>query len=217
LSPHSVNIADIRREYILEELDETIVGGNPIAFFSKWFSEAESAQITDINAMTLATVDANALPHARIVLLKGLDNEGFVFFTNYDSAKGKEINANPHVALVFYWKELERQVRVEGFIEQVNPEESDIYFRSRPAGSRIGAWASPQSRKITQRNILEKNYAKYEKEFSNIDIPRPPHWGGYRVMPSHIEFWQGRPSRMHDRIVFSKNETGIWNRYRLAP
>ena len=217
MSPHSVNIADIRREYILEELDETIVGGNPIAFFSKWFSEAESAQITDINAMTLATVDANALPHARIVLLKGLDNEGFVFFTNYDSAKGKEINANPHVALVFYWKELERQVRVEGFIEQVNPEESDIYFRSRPAGSRIGAWASPQSRKITQRNILEKNYAKYEKEFSNIDIPRPPHWGGYRVMPSHIEFWQGRPSRMHDRIVFSKNETGIWNRYRLAP
>ncbi|MCD6012158.1 MAG: pyridoxamine-phosphate oxidase [Flavipsychrobacter sp.] len=212
----SLNIADIRREYMLEALDEEVAGLDPIAFFKKWFSEAESAQITDINAMTLATVDANAAPHARIVLLKGLDEEGFVFFTNYDSAKGTEMSANQNVALAFYWKELERQIRIEGKVGKVDEAESNTYFQSRPAGSKIGAWASPQSKKITHRNILDTNYSKYEAEFSNIDIPRPPHWGGYRVIPNHIEFWQGRASRMHDRIVFTK-EKGNWERHRLAP
>lgn len=213
----SLNIAGIRKDYRLAALDEDTVGHDPLAFFHKWFTEAEAAQITEINAMTLATVDARSIPHARIVLLKGLDAQGFVFFTNYDSAKGKEINSNPEVALVFFWKELERQVRIEGYIEKISPAESDSYFQSRPVGSRIGAWASPQSRKIPNRNILDINYAKYEEEFSNIDIPRPLHWGGYRVMPNRIEFWQGRASRMHDRILFTKNETGNWDRARLAP
>ena len=212
-----LNIADIRKDYRLEALDEDIAGNDPLAFFQTWFKEAEKARITEINAMTLATVDAKSMPHARTVLLKGLDGEGFVFFTNYDSAKGQEISANPHAALVFFWKELERQVRIEGYIEKLLPEESDNYFKSRPESSRIGAWASPQSRKIADRNILDLNYAKYEEEFSNIDIPRPPHWGGYRIMPHHIEFWQGRTSRMHDRILFTKNATGSWDKSRLAP
>lgn len=212
-----LNIADIRKDYRLAALDEETVGHDPLAFFRKWFSDAEAAQITDVNAMTLATADKHLQPHARIVLLKGMDREGFVFFTNYDSAKGREINDNPHVALTFFWKELERQVRIEGFIEKIDEAESNAYFQSRPEGSRIGAWASPQSKKIAHRNILDVNYAKYEEEFSNIDIPRPEHWGGYRVMPHHVEFWQGRASRMHDRILFEKNETGAWDRHRLAP
>jgi pyridoxamine 5'-phosphate oxidase len=217
LSHSSLNIADIRREYMLEALDEEAVGKDPVLFFRKWFTEAESAQITGINAMTLATLDAHNRPHARIVLLKGLDEKGFVFFTNYDSAKGIEINENPHVALVFYWKELERQVRIEGYVEKVAEEESDAYFQSRPEGSKLGAWASPQSKKIPDRNILDLNYSKYKEEFSDLFIPRPQHWGGYHVVPSHIEFWQGRSSRMHDRILFSKKETGNWERHRLAP
>lgn len=212
-----LNIADIRRDYMLAALDEDTVGHDPILFFHKWFAEAEAAQITEINAMTLATADGQGFPHARIVLLKGLDSQGFVFFTNYDSAKGQEINSNPRVALAFFWKELERQVRIEGFIEKIHPDESDVYFKSRPAGSRLGAWASPQSKPIPDRNILDLNYAKYEAEFSNIDIPRPLHWGGYRVKPNHIEFWQGRTSRMHDRLLFTKNEKGSWDRSRLAP
>jgi pyridoxamine 5'-phosphate oxidase len=217
LPDQPLNIADIRKDYMLAALDEETVGHDPILFFRRWFTEVEAARITEINAMTLATVDAKSVPHARIVLLKGLDETGFVFFTNYDSAKGGEINANPNVALCFFWKELERQVRIEGHIEKIKPEESDIYFHSRPKASRIGAWASPQSRKIEHRSILDLNYAKYTKEFSNIDIPRPAHWGGYRVIPNHIEFWQGRASRMHDRIVFTKNEAGNWERGRLAP
>ena len=212
-----LNIADIRKDYKLAALDEETAGSDPLVFFSKWFSEAEAAQITEINAMTLATVDAQMQPHARIVLLKGLDNEGFVFFTNYDSAKGQEISACPKVALVFFWKELERQVRIEGFIEKIDEAESNAYFQSRPAGSRIGAWASPQSRKIAHRNILDLNYARYQEEFPDVDIPRPAHWGGYRVLPHHIEFWQGRTSRMHDRILFEKNESGLWIKHRLAP
>lgn len=202
---------------MLAALDEETAGSDPVVFFRKWFSEAEASQATEINAMTLATVDAGGRPHARIVLLKGLDDNAFVFFTNYDSAKGNEIGSNPNVALVFFWKELERQVRVEGTIEKISDSESDIYFHSRPEGSRLGAWASPQSRPIEHRNVLELNYAKYEKEFSNIQIPRPPHWGGYRIVPDHIEFWQGRSSRMHDRILFSRSENGEWTRSRLAP
>ncbi len=211
-----MNIADIRMDYMLAALDEETAGNDPIAFFSKWFKEAESARITEINAMTLATADAQNRPHARIVLLKGLDDRGFVFFTNYDSAKGRHMAENPNVSLLFFWKELERQVRIDGRIEKVPAEESDIYFHSRPEGSRLGAWASPQSKEIPHRNILELNYAKYEAEFSGISIPRPEHWGGYIVIPDRIEFWQGRSSRMHDRILF-KRDGAAWNRSRLAP
>lgn len=212
-----LNIADIRKDYILAVLDEETAGDDPIVFFRKWFTDAEASQVTEINAMTLATADAEGRPHARIVLLKGLDDNAFVFFTNYDSAKGREIGDNPYAAVVFFWKELERQVRVEGKIEKVSDAESDLYFQSRPEGSRLGAWASPQSKQIEHRNILELNYASYEKEFSTVPIPRPPHWGGYRIIPDHIEFWQGRASRMHDRILFTKQEDGSWKRSRLAP
>jgi len=216
VSDKPLNIADIRMDYMLAALDEETAGTDPIAFFSKWFKDAESARITEINAMTLATADAQNRPHARIVLLKGLDDRGFVFFTNYDSAKGQHIAENPNVSLLFFWKELERQVRIDGRIEKVPAEESDIYFHSRPAGSRLGAWASPQSREIPHRNILDLNYSKYEAEFSGIQIPRPAHWGGYIVIPERIEFWQGRSSRMHDRILFKRNGSA-WHRSRLAP
>jgi pyridoxamine 5'-phosphate oxidase len=202
---------------MLAALDEAHTGSDPLLFFRQWFSEAEKSQITDINAMTLATADDSGSPHARIVLLKGLDTDGFVFFSNYESNKGQEINGNRHVALLFYWKELERQVRVEGIAEKIPAAESDIYFQSRPVESRIGAWASPQSREISHRNILDLNVAKYTEEFSGIDIPRPGHWGGYRVLPGRIEFWQGRMSRLHDRILFVKNDKNQWNRSRLAP
>ena len=217
MAGNNLNIADIRQDYKRSVLDDDAVGHDPISFFQKWFGEAELSQVTEINAMTLATADGNGVPHARIVLLKGLDKGDFIFFTNYDSAKGVQISQKPCAALVFFWKELERQVRVEGTIEKIAPEESDSYFRSRPAGSRIGAWASPQSQPITDRNILDANYAKYEEEFSKREIPRPPHWGGYKVTPNHIEFWQGRSSRMHDRILFTKDEAGEWTRSRLAP
>ncbi len=213
----STNIADIRQDYILAALDEQTAGDDPIAFFHKWFAEAEAARITEINAMTLATTDGRGFPHARIVLLKGLDNAGFVFYTNYDSNKGKELEASPRAALVFFWKELERQVRVEGVIEKVTAEESDAYFKSRPAASRLGAWASPQSKIIHDRSTLDEHYAWYEKEYEGKDIPRPTYWGGYRVVPDYIEFWQGRASRMHDRIVFSYAGEGKWGKSRLAP
>ena len=201
---------------MLASLEEDSVGEEPFSFFSKWFNEANIAQITEVNAMTLATVGHGNAPHARIVLLKGLDDTGFVFFTNYDSAKGRDISSNQNVALVFFWKELERQVRIEGIIEKVSAADSDAYFNSRPEGSRLGAWASPQSREISDRAILDSNYEKYQKEFSGSTIPRPPHWGGYRVVPNHIEFWQGRSSRMHDRIVFTLHDNK-WKRSRLAP
>ena len=201
---------------MLASLEEDSVGEEPFSFFTKWFSEANIAQITEVNAMTLATVGSGNVPHARIVLLKGLDDTGFVFFTNYDSAKGQDISSNPGAALVFFWKELERQVRIEGTIEKVSAADSDAYFNSRPEGSRLGAWASPQSREISDRAVLDSNYEKYQKEFSGSTIPRPPHWGGYRVVPNHVEFWQGRSSRMHDRIVFTRHDNK-WKRSRLAP
>jgi len=216
LSSRHGHIADIRKDYQLAALDEAATGDNPLLFFSKWFAEAQTAQVGEVNAFTLATVDAAAHPHARIVLLKGLDDKGFVFYTNYNSAKGTDIAANPHAAAVFFWMELERQVRIEGSVEKVSVEESDAYFQSRPEGSRIGAWSSPQSTVIPTRDVLDENYAHYARQFGT-EVPRPPHWGGYCIVPHRIEFWQGRASRMHDRIQFTKDPTGKWTRCRLAP
>jgi pyridoxamine 5'-phosphate oxidase len=215
LSHNSRHIADIRKDYQLAALDEQATGDDPFAFFHKWFNEAVEADASEVNAMTLATATVSGIPHARIVLLKGLDEKGFVFFTNYTSEKGRDIQENPNVSLVFFWKELERQVCIEGIAEKVNAEESDTYFQSRPEGSRLGAWSSPQSQIINDRTVLDENYTRYEKEFGHA-IPRPPHWGGYRVIPQSIEFWQGRSSRMHDRILFRK-ENNNWTKVRLAP
>lgn len=198
-------------------LDEAAAGDDPISFFRQWFSEAQAAAITEVNAMALATVDAVGQPHARIVLLKGLDDQGFVFFTNYQSAKGHDLSTNPRSALVFFWKELERQVRIEGIATSVSEAESDAYFQSRPPGSRIGAWASPQSQVISSRTVLEDRSHDLEQQYKEGDIPRPPHWGGYRIIPNTIEFWQGRSSRLHDRIRFLREASGQWRKERLAP
>lgn len=210
------HIAAIRTDYRLAALDEAMTGHDPLPFFLHWFGEAEAAAITEVNAMTLATSDADGTPHARIVLLKEADGEGFVFYTNYESEKGRQLAMQPKAALVFFWKELERQVRIEGRIEKVSGEESDAYFRSRPAGSRIGASASPQSRRITSREELEARAAQLSAQYGEGEIPRPEHWGGYRVVPLKIEFWQGRSNRLHDRIVFEKRDEE-WIKYRLAP
>lgn len=210
------HIAAIRTDYRLAALDEQLTGDDPLAFFSRWFAEAMASQIHEVNAMTLATTDAHGRPHARTVLLKGLDATGFSFFTNYDSNKGQQLAEKPLAALVFFWKELERQVRVEGHVEKLSDAESEAYFASRPEGSRLGAWASPQSRPISDRSVLDDNYRMYADRYGS-QIPRPPHWGGYRVVPDSIEFWQGRESRMHDRILFSYNSEGRWLKSRLAP
>ncbi|MGC4059107.1 MAG: pyridoxamine 5'-phosphate oxidase [Chitinophagaceae bacterium] len=207
----------MRTDYQLATLDEQAVGNDPLVFFSRWFSEALAAQVIEVNAMTLATVDARQRPHARIVLLKGIEQGGFVFFTNYNSDKGKEIAEHAHAALVFFWPELQRQVRVEGRVQKVSPDASDAYFRSRPEASRIGAWASPQSAEIPGREVIEQNEQQYSERFADGDIPRPEHWGGYAVIPDRIEFWQGRASRLHDRICFEPDNAGSWRKFRLAP
>ena len=213
-----MNIAAIRQEYLQASLDEDNAGADPIALFADWFSAAQRAAIDEVNAMTLATVSAAGQPRARIVLLKGLDADGFVFYTNYDSAKGNELKANPQASLLFFWKELERQVRIEGRVEKVSTAESDAYYNSRPEGSRIGAWASPQSQEINDREALEDLAESLTQKFAGMDIPRPDFWGGYRLVPQRIEFWQGRKSRLHDRIVFERENAGaFWQRSRLAP
>lgn len=210
------NIADIRRDYKLKSFDEKDAASDPFDQFDSWWQEATSSDIDEVNAMTLGTVNANGNVSTRIVLLKGYSREGFVFFTNYHSSKGSAIAAHPQVSLLFFWKELERQVRIEGIAEKISPEDSDTYFNSRPEGSKIGAWASPQSSIIESRAILEKNVVKYTAAFEGSDIPRPDHWGGYIVKPNTIEFWQGRSSRLHDRIRYQK-ENSDWIRERLAP
>jgi pyridoxamine 5'-phosphate oxidase len=210
-------IADIRRDYKLQSLQEKDVAGEPIAQFDRWWKDAMESEIDEVNAMTLATADATGAPSARIVLLKGFDERGFVFFTNYKSKKGQDIAANPRVSLVFFWKELERQVNIKGSIEKVSFAESDAYFQSRPVGSRIGAWSSPQSTVIPDRQILEDNVTMYQAQFGDGPIPKPDHWGGYLVQPSSVEFWQGRSSRLHDRIKYRKNDQGLWVIERLAP
>lgn len=217
-------VADIRKEYKLKELSESVIAPDPIQQFDNWWNEALSSQIDEINAMTLATVSPEGLPDARIVLLKGYDSRGFVFFTNYESRKGKELEAHPLACLVFFWKELERQVRISGRIEKISPEESDAYYHSRPVASQIGAWASPQSQAIADRNILEENVQTYTARFGDGPIPRPPFWGGYRVVPDALEFWQGRRSRLHDRILYTLADEPLakplaphWTIQRLAP
>ena len=199
----------------MAELTEATAGDDPLAFFMQWFEEAEKAQLTEINAFTLATTDADHRPHARIVLLKGIEENAFVFFTNYDSAKGQELASNAYTSAVFFWKELERQVRIEGTAEKVSAEESDLYFSTRPIASQLGAWSSPQSKIISSREVLTENFKLYEDKYKKA-VPRPPHWGGYRIIPHRIEFWQGRSSRMHDRILFVY-EGDQWRKFRLAP
>jgi len=210
-------IADIRTDYKQQSLSEKDILPDPFRQFDKWWKEALHAEIPEANAMTLATASADAMPDARIVLLKGFDTRGFVFFTNYNSAKGEQLLENPRASLVFFWKELERQVRISGLVNLVSEKESDEYFNSRPVNSRIGAWTSPQSEVIADREWLDEKEKEIRAQFANSPIDRPPFWGGYRVTPTRMEFWQGRPSRLHDRILFSLQGNGQWTLGRLAP
>jgi pyridoxamine 5'-phosphate oxidase len=209
------SIADIRKDYMLKSLLEEDVLENPVDQFQRWWDEAIESKIDEVNAMTLATATTDGHPSARIVLLKAFTHNGFIFFTNYQSDKGTQLEQNPHAALCFYWKELERQVRIEGTVNRVSEKDSDAYFLSRPVGSRIGAWASPQSTPIASRHVIEQNVIKYEEQFKD-EVPRPPHWGGYIVQPVRVEFWQGRSSRLHDRILFTLLGEE-WKIERLAP
>lgn len=212
-----MNIADIRKDYKMQSLSEADVAAAPKEQFDRWWSDAMKSDILEVNAMTLATVDKEGAPSARIVLLKGYDERGFVFFTNYNSAKGSELAHNSNACLVFFWKELERQVRITGVAEKISNEESIAYFNSRPDGSKIGAWASPQSLAVAGKAWLKETFDYYVERFKHGEIPKPPHWGGYRVKPVKAEFWQGRPSRMHDRILYTKQPDSNWKIERLAP
>jgi pyridoxamine 5'-phosphate oxidase len=210
------SIADLRKDYTKETLNESDVDPSPFIQFQRWFDQAVNAELPEPNAMTVATASKDGIPDARIVLLKAVDDRGFTFFTNYNSAKGKELEANPQAALVFLWTELERQVRIVGSVEKITSEESDGYFFSRPHNSRLGAWASEQSEVIPNRDVLEENLAALKREYENREVPRPPHWGGFRVIPRTVEFWQGRSSRLHDRLRY-RFQNGAWVIDRLSP
>jgi pyridoxamine 5'-phosphate oxidase len=211
------SIADLRKEYQLKSLSESDTQDDPILQFDLWWKEAIESGIEEVNAMTLATAGLDAKPTSRIVLLKGYNEQGFVFFTNYESKKGRNLNSNPYASLTFYWKELERQVRIEGHVVKTSDSESDEYFHSRPLISQLGACASPQSSVIESRDFLENRFNELSAEYEHKEIPRPMHWGGYVVNPVEIEFWQGRAGRLHDRILYSINEQKKWSKIRLAP
>lgn len=214
----TIDLAALRKDYALHGLRAADLHADPIEQFNAWMKAAVAAEGSEANAMTLATATADARPSARIVLLKQVDARGFTFFTNYDSRKGGQLDENPHAALVFWWRSLERQVRIEGQVEKVGPEASDAYFAVRPLESRLGAWASPQSQVIPDRETLERALADAAAKFEDGDVPRPPHWGGYRVVPGLIEFWQGRPGRLHDRLRYCRDgEDDAWRIERLAP
>jgi pyridoxamine 5'-phosphate oxidase len=211
------SIADLRREYARRALGEDAADPDPIRQFTSWFDEAIKSQILDASAMTLATTNAAGDANARIVLLKGVDDAGFTFFTNYDSAKGSELAARPRASLLFFWAELERQVRITGSVAKVDRSESEKYFHSRPFESQIGAWASAQSSPVANREALETRFAELAAQHAGKVVPLPPFWGGYRVKPERMEFWQGRPSRLHDRLLYTRESSGTWSRSRLAP
>ena len=211
------SLAHIRKEYRLHALNQEEVSEDAMQQFDRWWQDALKSEIDEVNAMNLATASADGLPAARIVLLKAYHPEGFQFFTNYESFKGKQLLENPRACLVFFWKELERQVRITGLVEKLSEKESNDYFRARPEGSRIGAWASPQSMVIESSEWLIQQVNEIEKRFSDSEIPRPPHWGGYLVRPVTIEFWQGKPNRLHDRLLYTLQENGKWIIERLAP
>ena len=211
----ATSLANLRKDYALKTLEEKDVDREPMKQFGVWMVEAIHAQVPEPTAMTLATVDSHHRPSTRVVLLKGMDARGFVFYTNYQSRKGRDLAANPAAAVTFLWKELERQVRVEGIVEKVTDEESSAYYATRPLGSRIGAWASPQSEPIENRAWLESRWKDLTEKYGEHP-PRPPHWGGYRVMPHYLEFWQGRRSRLHDRMAYTR-EGNAWKVARLAP
>ena len=211
------NLSSYRKSYDKSELNEQDIPNSPFDLFSLWFKEVETAGgVEEVNAMTVSTIGTDGFPKSRVVLLKEYSNEGFVFYTNYNSEKGKAIAQNPNVCVSFFWPNLERQVIIKGTAEQLSVKKSEDYFNVRPRGSKIGAWVSPQSTKINSRNVLESNVGKYKEEFEGKDVPKPPHWGGYEVKPISIEFWQGRANRLHDRILFERvNES--WVSSRLAP
>ena len=212
------SIADLRQNYTLAGLSETDLNDDPIEQFNSWFQQALDADLLEPNAMTLATATSDGKPTARVVLLKGVSAKGFVFYTNYESQKGQQLIANPYAALVFLWNKLERQIRIEGKVEKLTAEESAEYFHSRPKASQLGAWASDQSRVIPNREVLEEKLVGLQEKYSgDATVPLPEHWGGFRVVPNRIEFWQGRPSRLHDRLVYDLQTNGSWQIKRLSP